>query len=98
MDPSENLSLLSTTIATHARKIAHEEWEKEHGSFLSQILKNAGATDTLSVDGREIPVESIKKAIRDAFLQSRSKELAAKLTDQVIQSAFKKVLDEEQSL
>jgi hypothetical protein len=47
------------------------------------VVIRRGAIDTLSVDGWEIAVESIKKGIRDAFLQSRSKEPAAKLTDQV---------------
>jgi hypothetical protein len=96
MEKSDHLSILTETIATHARKLAHEEWDKEYRSVLSQLLKNAGLSDTLAVDGREIPVESITKAIREAFLASRAKELTAKLTDQIIQAAFKKVLDAEQ--
>lgn len=48
-------------------------------------------------DDREIPLESISKAIREAFLAARTKGLTAKLTDQIIQAAFKRVLDEEQA-
>ena len=61
------------------------------------LVKNAGLSDTLAIDGREIPVESITKAIREAFLGSRAKQLTAKLTDSIVQTAFKKVVDEEQT-
>jgi len=98
MDSDDHLSLLSETISTHAKKLAHEEWEKEYGSVLSQIFKNAGIPDTLNIDGREIPVESVEKVIREAFLQASTKKLTAKLTDQIVQAAFKKVMDEEARL
>ena len=64
--------------------------------MLSQLLKNAGITDTLSVDSREIAVESVIKAIREAFLGSRAKALTTKLSDQVVQAAFRKVMDQEE--
>jgi cytidylate kinase len=97
MEESERLSILEVTVATHARKVAHTEWDKEYRDVLSQIIQNAGLSDTIAVDGREIPVEAITKAIREAFLTTRAKELTAKLTDQIVQAAFKKVLDEEQT-
>jgi len=75
MEASNCLSILTQTIATHARKLAHEEWDQEYRSVLSQLVENAGLSDTLSVDGREIPIESIIKAIREAFLASRAKIL-----------------------
>jgi len=95
-DHPDHLSILTETITAHARKIAHEEWDKEYRTFLSQIFKSANISDTLNVDNREIPVESITKAVRESFLRARAKELTAKLTDQIVQAAFKKILDEEQ--
>lgn len=97
METSNHLSILSETIAAHARKLADQEWNNEYRTILSQIFKNANLSDTVSIDGREVPVESIVKAIREAFIRGRAKELTAKLTDQIIQSAFKTVLDEEQT-
>ena len=38
MEKSDHLSILTETIATHARKLAHEEWDKEYRSVLSQLL------------------------------------------------------------
>jgi hypothetical protein len=80
-------------------KVAYEEWTSEHGNILAEILKNAGLSKpgaTLEVDGRPIPIESITKAVREEFLKARVAELMPKLTDSVVKSAFKKVIDEEQ--
>ena len=40
---------------------------------ITQLLENAGLDDTLCVDGREIPIESILRAIREEFLKKRAK-------------------------
>jgi hypothetical protein len=94
----DHLAIVSQTIADHARKLAYEEWESEHGNFLEEILRNSGLKNgsTLDVDGRPIPIESIVKALREEFLKTRVAQLVSKLTDSVVRSAFKKVIDEEQ--
>ena len=94
----DHLAILSQTIADHARKLAYEEWESEHGNVLEEILRNSGLKNgsTLDVDGRPIPIESIVKALREEFLKARVAQLVPKLTDSVVRSAFKKVIDEEQ--
>ena len=93
--PEESLAVLSQTIAAHAKQLADDEWRNEHAQILSEILANSGITDTLSIDGREIPIESVTKAIRESFLAHRSKQLIQKLTDKVVTAAFKKVTEEE---
>jgi histone H3/H4 len=95
----DQLTILSKTIADHARKLAYEEWQNEHQSFWQQILSNAGlgtAGATLEVDGRTIPIESISKALREEFLKTRVAQLVPKVTQSVIETAFKKVIDEEE--
>jgi hypothetical protein len=94
----EHLEILSDTIATHARKIAHEEWDKEHWPVLSQILDNAklNGKATLTLEGREFPIEVVKHAIRERFLDERAKALTAGLAEQVIATAFKKIVEKEQ--
>jgi len=94
----EHLQILSDTIATHARKIAHEEWDTEHWPPLDEILKNAGLSGkaTLTVEGREFPIEVVKHAIRERFLDERAKALMAGLAEQVVATAFKKVMEKEQ--
>ena len=97
----DHLAILSQTIADHARKLAYEEWENEHSSFWEQILTNAGlgaAGSTLEVDGRTIPIESISKALREEFLKTRIAQLVPKVTHSVVETAFKKVIDEEEKL
>jgi hypothetical protein len=42
----DHLAILSQTIADHARKVAYEEWENEHGNFPNEILTNAGLAKT----------------------------------------------------
>lgn len=95
----DHLAILSQTIADHARKLAYEEWENEHGNFWVQILSNAGLAksgSTLEVDGRTIPVEAITKAVREEFLKVRVAQLVPKLTHSIVETAFKKVIDDEQ--
>jgi hypothetical protein len=97
----DQLTILSQTIADHARKLAYEEWENEHGRFWKQILSNAGlgASGTiLEVDGRTIPIESISKALREEFLKTRVAQLVPKITQSVVEAAFKKVIDEEEKV
>ena len=53
----------------HAQQLADEERRNEHAQILSEILGNSCITDTLSIDGREIPIESVIKAIRESFLK-----------------------------
>ena len=77
------------------QQLADDEWRNEHAQILSEILANSGITDTLSIYGREVPIESVIKAIRESFLAHRSKQLIQKLTDKVVTAAFKKVTEEE---
>ena len=93
--PEESLVVLSQTIAMHAKQFADNEWRNEYAKSLSEIFSHSGIKDTLSIDGREVPVESITKAVRESFLAHRTKKLMQKLTDQVVTAAFKKVIEEE---
>ncbi len=95
----DHLTILSQTITDHARRLAYEEWDNEHGDFWKQILSNAGLAkpgSTLEVDGRTIPIESITKAVREEFLKVRVAQLVPKITHSVVETAFKKVIDEEE--
>jgi hypothetical protein len=92
---SEELSVLSQTIQAHARKVAREEWNDEHSEPLKEILKNAGIEDILFVDGRGIPIESIIRAIREAFLEKRSRDLTQGLSNRIVAEAFKKIIQDE---
>jgi hypothetical protein len=94
----DRLAILSKTIADHACKLAYEEWENEHGEVWHEILSSAGLDtpeSTLDVDGHIIPIESITKAVRVEFLRVRSAQLESKLTQSVVEKAFKKVIDED---
>ena len=92
----DQLAILSQTIADHARKTAHQEWSNEHGPLWDQILHNAGLKgSTLEVDGRSIPIEVITKALREQFLKYRVAKLLPQLTHSVIETAFKKVITDE---
>ena len=93
--PQESIAVLSQTIATHAKQLADTEWRNEYAKILSEIIKNSGFKDTILIDGREVPIESVTKAIRDSFLAHRSKQLIQKLSDQVVTAAFKKVMEDE---
>lgn len=93
---SDKLTILSQTISVHAHKMAREEWDNEHGPVWNQILYNSGLPgSTLEVDGRMIPIESITQALRERFLKHRVAQLLPKLTNSVVASAFKKVIDDE---
>lgn len=92
----DHLAILSKTIADHAHKAAREEWSSEHSPLWDQILRNAGlAGSTLEVDGRAIPIEVITKALREQFLKHRVAQLLPKLTSSIVETAFKKIIDEE---
>jgi hypothetical protein len=45
---------------------------------------------TLELDGRETPVESITKALRERFMERRKKTLAKKLTERLVADAGRK--------
>jgi hypothetical protein len=96
----DHLAILSQTIADHARKTAHQEWDAEHGPLWHQIIHNAGLSkSTLDVDGRSIPIEVITKALREQFLKHRVAQLLPQLTHSVVETAFKKVItDKEDTL
>jgi hypothetical protein len=95
MIDSEHLQILSETIAVHARKIAHEEWDDEHGPTFRQILDNAALSGkaTLTLEDREVPIELVERAVRERFLEARTKALMTGLAEQVIATAFKKIVD-----
>jgi hypothetical protein len=93
--PEKSLAVLSQTIAAHAKQLADDEWRNENAKILSEILGNFGITNTLSIDGREVPIESVTQAIRESFLAHRSKQFVQKLTDQVVNAASKEVTEEE---
>ena len=94
----DHLAILSQTITDHAHKMAREEWNTEHNPLLNQILRNAGlAESTLEVDGRTIPIEAIAKALREHFLKHRVAQLLPQLTRSVVETAFKKVINEEKN-
>jgi hypothetical protein len=102
-----DLEILSATIQAHARELATKEWEQEHKGLLMQILENAGLAicgprdarpqGTLTLDEREVPTEVVVKAIRDRFIETRTKTLIQKLTAKIVQDAGRKVLDEEEA-
>ena len=50
---------------------------------------------TLNVDGREIPIEAIVKALHEQFLAKRTNALIQKITDQVVRTATRRVIDDE---
>ena len=89
--PEDQLSILSQTIQAHARKVAHEEWNQEHLPALKATFDAAGLTDTLRLQEREVPIEAVYRAIRDAFLEGRGKALQEGLCRQLVSEAFKKI-------
>jgi hypothetical protein len=101
-----DFEILSATIQAHARGLAAKEWEQEHKGLLMQIFENAGlATSTsrdarpqgtLTLDDREVPTEVGLKAIRERFVEVRTKALIQKLTARIVADAGRKVLDEEE--
>ena len=101
MEP--DLEILSATIQAHAREQAGKEWAQEHRTILMQILvcadlatEKGSSEGMLNVDGREIPVEAIVKALQDHFLAKRTRALTQKIADQMVRTAARKVVDEEE--
>jgi|SRR6516164_4917745 hypothetical protein len=103
---SENLVTLEKTIETHAAMLADKEWNNKHKPILMNLwahLELAFPTQggdltqvgTLEVDGREIPVESITKALHERFMERRKKTLVKKLTERLVADAGRSVLDDE---
>jgi hypothetical protein len=102
-----DLEILAATIRAHARELAGQEWEREHRPILMQILENTGlasvtstgarAQGTLSLGDREVPTEAIVKVIQERFITRRTSALIQKLTDSVVKSAAKKVIEDEES-
>jgi hypothetical protein len=93
----DHLAILSQTIADHAHKTAREEWNTEYGPVWNQMLHNTRLSgSTLEVDGRSIPIEAITKALREQFLKYRVAQLLPQLTQSVVETAFKKVIIEEE--
>ena len=66
----DQLSLLSKTIATHAREVAGKEWKDEHRPVLISILTHAGLGNLdegmLTLQDKEVPIKSIVTAFRAA--------------------------------
>ena len=84
---SENLGNLEKTIAAHAAMPADKEWNNEHKPILMSLWTHfelafptpgcdLTQVGTLEVDGREIPVESITKALHERFMERQKKTLA----------------------
>ena len=106
---SENLDTLEKTIVAHAAMLADKEWNNEHKPILMSLWTHfelAFATPggdltqmgTLEVDGCEIPVESITKALHERFMERRKKKLAKKLMERLVADAGRSVLDDEDKL
>jgi hypothetical protein len=59
----DQLSLLSKTIATHAREVAGKEWKDEHRPVLISILTHAGLGNLdegmLTLQDKEVPIKVI---------------------------------------
>jgi hypothetical protein len=102
----ENLGTLENTIAAHAAMLADKEWNNEHKPILMNLWTHfelafptqggdLTQVGTLEVDGREIPVESITKALHERFMERRKKTLAKKLTERLVADAGRNVLDDE---
>jgi hypothetical protein len=68
----DQLSLLSRTIATHAREVAGKEWKDEHRPVLLSILAHAGLgnldEEMLTLQDKEVPIKSIVTALHEQFL------------------------------
>ena len=71
----DQLSLLSKTIATHAREVAGKEWKDEHRPVLISILTRAGLGNLdegmLMLQDKEVPIKVIVTALHEQFLQAR---------------------------
>ena len=96
----DQLSLLSKTIATHAREVAGKEWKDEHRPVLLSILAHAGLRNLdeglLTLQDKEVPIKSIVTALHEQFLAARTKALTQALADRVVQTAMRTVGEEQQ--
>ena len=92
----DQLSLLSKTIATHAREVAGKEWKDEHRPVLLSILAHAGLGNLdeglLTLQDKEVPIKSIVTALHEQFLQTRTTQA---LAYKVAQPAMRTVGDEQ---
>jgi hypothetical protein len=95
----DQLSLLSTTIAAHAREVAGKEWKDEHRPVLIAILTHAGLGNLdegmLTLQDKEVPIKVIVTALHEQFLQARTKVLMEALANKVIESAMRAIPDEQ---
>jgi hypothetical protein len=96
----DQLSLLSKTIAAHAREVAGKEWNDEHRPVLLSILAHAGLGNLdegmLTLQDKEVPIKSIVTALHEEFLAARTKALTQALADKVVQTAMRTVGEEQQ--
>ena len=96
----DQLSLLSKTIAAHAREVAGKEWKDEHRPVLISILTHAGLGNLdegmLTLQDKEVPIKVIVTALHEQFLQARTKVLTQALADKVVQTAMRTVGEEQQ--
>jgi hypothetical protein len=99
-----DLEILSATIRNHAAELAVKEWQNEHWGPLMQILRNAGLASlnqgpagTLTIDDREVPTERIVAAIRNYFIETRTKVLIGALAARIVADAGRSVLAEEEN-
>ena len=96
---NDQLSLLSKTIATHAREVAGREWTDEHRPVLISILTHAGLGNLdegmLTLQDKEVPIKVIVNALHEQFLQARTKVLMEALANKVIESAMRTIPDEQ---
>jgi hypothetical protein len=94
----DQLSLLSRTIAAHAREVAAKEWQDEHKPILVAILQQANLGDLdnamLTLQGKEVPIKVVLAALRDQFLAARIKALTQALADKVVATAMRTVGEE----
>jgi hypothetical protein len=94
----DQLSLLSKTIAAHAREVAGKEWKDEHRPVLISILTHAGLGNLdegmLTLQDKEVPIKVIVTALHEQFLQARTKALMEALANKVVESAMRAIPDE----
>jgi hypothetical protein len=105
---NEELGTLEATIVSHAAELADKEWRNEQRTILFGLLENCGLAarlnertgdlvdpGTLTVDGREIPIEAITNALHEQFISHRKKKLVEGLTRKLVEQAGRKIFDEE---
>jgi hypothetical protein len=105
---NEELGALEATIVSHAAELADKEWRNEQRPVLFGIWENCGLATridnrsgdlvdpgTLTIDGREIPIEAITKALHEHFISHRKKALVQGLIRKLVEQAGRKIWDEE---